>query len=99
VRHIDAAMIGHFEQDHHKVDDLVTALQTMTLEEPHADRLMRELITSVLHHIEQEEKEFFPKLERASFDMAPVGLEMQAFEADLIHTQAMSGPDGPGVRR
>jgi hypothetical protein len=68
----------------------------MSLDEPQADRLMRELITSTLHHIDQEEKEFFPKLERANIDMAPIGLEMQAFEANLIHMQSQSDA---GARR
>lgn len=88
VRSVDPAMIAHFEQEHLKVDDLLATLQGMTLDEPQADRLMREMITSTLHHIEQEEKEFFPKLERAHMDMAPIGLEMAAFEANLIHMQA-----------
>lgn len=88
VRDIDPAMIAHFEQEHLKVDDLLATLQGMTLDEPQADRLMREMITSTLHHIEQEEKEFFPKLERANMDMAPIGLEMASFEANLIHMQA-----------
>ncbi len=88
VRDIDPAMIAHFEQEHLKVDDLLATLQGMTLDEPQADRLMRELITATLRHIEQEEKEFFPKLERAHMDMAPIGLEMAAFEANLIHMQA-----------
>lgn len=93
VRHIDAAMIGHFEQDHQKVDDLISALQGMNLDDQHADRLMMELIPAVLHHIDQEEKEFFPKLERANMDMAPIGLQMQSFEANLIHMQAQAGID------
>ncbi len=93
VRQIDAAMIGHFEQDHQKVDDLIATLQGMKLEEQHADRLMKELIPAVLHHIDQEEKEFFPKLERANMDMAPIGLQMQSFEANLIHMQAQASAD------
>jgi hemerythrin superfamily protein len=90
VRQIDAAMIGHFEQEHLKVDDLIDTLQGMTLDEPQTGRLMNELIPAVLHHIDQEEKEFFPKLERANMDMAPIGLEMQSFEANLIHMQAQA---------
>jgi hemerythrin superfamily protein len=96
VRDIDPAMIGHFEQEHLKVDDLLATLQGMTLDEPQSERMMQELITSTLHHIEQEEKEFFPKIEQANMDLAPIGLEMQAFEANLIHTQAQVGG---GVRK
>lgn len=95
VREIDEAMIAHFEQEHLKADELVATLQGMSLDEPHADRLMEELITLALHHIEQEEKEFFPKLERANMDMAPLGLEMQAFEANLIHLQAQGAVNLP----
>lgn len=88
VRQVDAAMIGHFEQEHQKVDDLIATLEGMNLEDAHADRLMNELIPAVLHHIDQEEKEFFPKLERQHMDMAPVGLQMQSFEANLLAMQA-----------
>lgn len=95
VRQVDEAMIAHFEQEHLKTDDLVATLQGMSLDEPHADRLMQELIKSTLHHIEQEEKEFFPKLERANMDMAPIGLEMQSFEANLIHMQAQASATLP----
>jgi hemerythrin superfamily protein len=95
VRQVDEAMIAHFEQEHLKTDDLVATLQGMSLDEPHADRLMQDLIKSTLHHIEQEEKEFFPKLERANMDMAPIGLEMQAFEANLIHMQAQGAVNLP----
>jgi hemerythrin superfamily protein len=93
VRDVDAPMIAHFEEEHLKADDLVATLQGMTLDEAHADRLVHELIDMTLSHIDQEEKEFFPKLERASMDLAPIGLEWQAAEANLIHTQAsLSAP-------
>jgi hemerythrin superfamily protein len=95
VRQVDEAMIAHFEKEHLKTDDLVATLQGMSLDEPHADRLMQELIKATLHHIEQEEKEFFPKLERANMDMAPIGLEMQSFEANLIHIQAQGAVNVP----
>ena len=88
VRHLDAPMVRHFEQQHLEVDDLVATLQGMALDDAHADRLLNELIDKVLHHIEQEEKEFFPKLEQAGMDMAPLGLELAAFEANLVHLQA-----------
>ncbi len=88
VRDVDPAMIAHFEEEHLKADDLVATLQGMTLDEPHADRLVHQLIELGLGHIEQEEKEFFPKLDQAGMDLAPIGLEWQAAEANLIHIQA-----------
>lgn len=88
VKHIDPGMIGHFEEAHLKTDDLVATLQGMTLDEPNADHLVRELIHMAMRHIDEEEMRFFPKLEQAHIDMTPIGLEMQAFEANLIHMQA-----------
>lgn len=88
VRDVDPGMIDHFEDEHLKADDLVATLQGMSLDEAHADRLVHELIDLSLRHIEQEEKEFFPKLDQANMDLAPIGLEWQAAEANLIHIQA-----------
>jgi hemerythrin superfamily protein len=97
VRSIDASMIGHFEQEHQKADDVLASLKTMSLSDPQADRLVRELITMTLHHIEEEENDFFPKLEQAHLDLTPLGLQMQSFEANLVHRQAQAGT--PGMRK
>ena len=91
VRNIDPNMIGHFEQDHLKVDDLLATLQGMPLDDQHSDRLMRDLINMTMQHIQQEENDFFPKLEAANLDLSQLGAQMQAFEANLIHTQAQVG--------
>lgn len=88
VRAVDPAMIAYFEEEHLKLDDLVATLTGMSFDEPHADRLLDQLIDLALRHIEQEEKEFFPKLDQANMDLAPIGLEWQAAEANLIHIQA-----------
>jgi hypothetical protein len=67
-------MIGHFEQEHLKADDLVATLMGMSMDEPQADRMMRDLINMTLHHIQEEEQDFFPKLEQAQLDMTAIGL-------------------------
>lgn len=88
VRSVDASMIGHFEEEHQKTDDLIQSLKSMSMDDPQCDRMFRQLIDTTMHHIEEEENEFFPKLEQAQMDMAPIGLQMQAFEANLVHAQA-----------
>jgi hypothetical protein len=50
--------------------------------------MMRELIAAVLSHIRQEEEQLFPELKQAALDLTTIGLEMQAFEANLVHLQA-----------
>lgn len=94
VRNIDAQMIGHFEQEHQKTDDLLQSLKAMPMDDPQAGQMLRQLIDMTMHHIHEEEEEFFPKLEQANIDMTPIGLQMQAFEANLIHAQAQAGQQG-----
>ena len=87
VRRVEPNLIAHFEEDHLNADDLLTTLQGMRLDEPRAETLMRELIAAVLQHIDEEETELFPMLRHAALDLTPIGLEMQAFEANLVHWQ------------
>jgi hemerythrin superfamily protein len=90
VRDVDTSMIGHFEQEHQKTDELIASLKSMEMSDPRALSMIDQVIDMTMHHIEQEETEFFPKLELANMDMTPIGLQMQAFEASLIHTQAQT---------
>ncbi|TFW35569.1 hemerythrin domain-containing protein [Massilia horti] len=97
VRRVDPNMISHFEEEHQKLDDVVATLMGMTMDEPQADQMVREMINMALHHIQEEEDQFFPKLQQANIDMTPIGLEMQSFEANLVHTQTQVPP--PRMRR
>jgi hemerythrin superfamily protein len=97
VRDVEPGMIRHFEEEHGKTDDLLATLQGMSMEDPRSDQMMRELIDMTMHHIQEEEEQFFPKLEQARMDMTPLGLQMAAFEANLIHMQAQAS--APPVRR
>ena len=97
VRGVDAGLIGHFEQEHLKTDDLLATLQGMSMEDPRSDQMMRELLDMTMHHIQEEEEQLFPKLEQARMDMTPLGLQMAAFEANLVHMQAQASA-APGQR-
>lgn len=88
VRRVEPNLIAHFEEEHLAADDLIATLQGMSMDDAGAHSLVEELIDAVLSHIEEEEKQFFPQLQHAAIDMTPIGLEMQAFEANLVHIQA-----------
>jgi len=94
VRDVDASMVGHFEQEHQKADDLLESLKGMSMDDPQAEQMLRQLIDMTMHHIQEEESEFFPKLEQANMDMTPIGLQMQSFEANLVHAQAQVTQQG-----
>jgi hemerythrin-like domain-containing protein len=94
VRCIEPNLIASFEEAHLNADELLVTLQAMRLDAPRAELLMRELITGILRHIDEEETELFPMLQNAALDLTPIGLEMQAFEANLVHAQAQLGNGG-----
>jgi hemerythrin superfamily protein len=94
VRCLDDNLVRHFEQDHLKVDDLLATLQGMAPDEPRAEPMMRELLTSLMSHIDEEENNLFPRLRQSNVDMADIGLQMQALEANLIHMQAQASDQG-----
>jgi len=94
VRCLDDNLVRHFEQDHLKVDDLLATLQGMEPDEPRAEQMMRDLLNSLLPHIEEEENSLFPRLRQSNVDMSDIGLQMQSFEANLIHMQAQASDQG-----
>jgi iron-sulfur cluster repair protein YtfE (RIC family) len=97
VRQVDAGAIGRFEDDHHQTDDMVAALRRMEADDPRREALLHDLIDATLHHIREEENDFFPKLDGAGLDMTAIGLQMQAFEANLVHMLAQAS-DQPARR-
>ncbi len=94
VRKIEPNLVAHFEEEHLNVDDMLAVLQDMHLGEARADGLMRDMIEALLAHIREEEEELFPMLELANLDLSAIALEMQMFEANLVHMQARFGKLG-----
>lgn len=94
VRRVEPNLIAQFEEEHLAVDDLLATLQGMSMDDPACQPLVAELIDAVLSHIKEEETQLFPQLQHAVIDMTPIGLEMQAFEANLVHMQAQISDRG-----
>lgn len=90
VRDIDPSLIAHFEEAHQKTDELMAALKDMSLNDPQALPMVEEMLALHMQHIQEEENDFFPKLESANLDMTAIGLQMQAYEANLVHLQAQA---------
>jgi hypothetical protein len=94
VRRVEPNLIAHLEEESLDVDDVLAALRGMALDAPRADALLRKLIAAVQTHMEDEETALFPLLQHAAIDLEPIGQEMRAFEANLVHMQAMRSDRG-----
>jgi hypothetical protein len=88
VRRVAPNLIAHLEEESLDVDDVLAALSGMAMDDERALPLVHELIDAVLLHMDDEEAELFPMLRHAALDLTQIGVEMQAFEANLVHMQA-----------
>ena len=81
---VDNAGAAEARAEHQEAKDLILVLEGT---EPGSDEFvttMTKLKTSVLHHVDEEEKEMFPKILAALPDTAPMlGDEMAARKAEI----------------
>jgi hypothetical protein len=94
VRRVAPNLVAHLEEKSLDVDDVLAALSGMAPDDVRTEPLVRELIDAVLLHMRDEEADLFPMLRQAAFDLAPIGLDMRAFEANLVHMQARRSDRG-----
>lgn len=91
VQEIDAALVEKCQDDHQGADELLVQLQELQPGEAAYDDLMQQLHDIVVAHIELEEQQLFPAIRTAGIDLQDLALRMQAYESNLISTQAASG--------
>lgn len=91
VQEIDAALVEKCQDDHQQADEILVQLQELQPGEAAYDDLMQQLHDAITAHIEIEEQELFPAVRNSSIDMQDLALRMQAYESNLISTQAASG--------
>ncbi len=91
VRALDPALVEKCQDDHQVADELLVQLQELQAGEPAYDELMQQLQDCVIAHMEVEEQQLFPAVRNAGMDLQDLALRMQAYESNLISTQAASG--------
>lgn len=64
-RILDSEIVDHAEREHDEADNLIRQVQACDPRSVEVERLMMELKRSVLHHVEEEESSFLPRMEDA----------------------------------
>lgn len=72
----DEELIDEAEVEHQTARDLIEQIQAMTPDDELYDAKVRVLGEYVEHHVEEEEKEMFPKVKKAKLDLEAMGQEM-----------------------
>lgn len=88
VHAIDSALVDQCEQDHEQAKQLIAQLGGRDPGDSRCDDLFRQLSDAITQHVHREEQQLFPKIEQSGLDMNALGIEMQAFEANMVSQQA-----------
>jgi hemerythrin-like domain-containing protein len=76
--------------EHSGARELVEQLKGMSSAEPLYDSKVHVLGEYIQHHIQEEEKEFFPKLRRTDLDLKEIGRQLAARERELTTAAPLS---------
>ncbi|MEP6606835.1 MAG: hemerythrin domain-containing protein [Nitrosospira sp.] len=76
---MNEAMVEHAE-----AKGLIAQIQSMSASDPMYDATVTVLGENINHHIEEEQKEMFPKVQKLNMDLEELGFKMTERKATLI---------------
>jgi hemerythrin-like domain-containing protein len=79
-------MVDEAVVEHASAKDLIRQLQEMNPDEDLYDAKVKVLGEQIDHHVEEEEKEMFPKARKSGLDLAELGSEMAMRKQELLAT-------------
>lgn len=92
----DVELIREAKVEHDTLKELIARLDGMKPSEPLFKACVTVLKEYVEHHVKEEEKELFPKVEKTSLDLEAVGCQLadlkEQLESDLAQAAATTTP-------
>ena len=76
-------MVDEAVVEHASAKDLIAQIQDMDAEDELYDAKVKVLGEQIEHHVEEEEKEMFPKVRKSGLDLAALGTEMMGRKEEL----------------
>lgn len=70
--------------EHASAKDLITQIQSMKVSDPMYDAVVTVLGEYVNHHIEEEQNEMFPKVQKSKMDLEEIGTELSERKEELM---------------
>ena len=89
-------MIDEAVVEHAAAKDLIGEIEMMDVGEDLFDAKVKVLSEQIEHHVEEEEKEMFPKLQKTDMDMRALGLRMAERKTELM--SSLARPNGQRVQ-
>ena len=79
----DDAIVDEAVVEHASAKDLIAEIEQMAPGDDLYDAKVKVLNELIEHHVEEEEKEYFPQAKKTDMDMKAVGARMAARKAEL----------------
>ncbi|MFD2365641.1 hemerythrin domain-containing protein [Pseudoduganella sp. GCM10020061] len=76
-------MVDEAVVEHASAKDLIAQIESMDPDEDLYDAKVKVLQEMIEHHVEEEEKEMFPKVRKLGLDLDEIGRQMQARKEQL----------------
>lgn len=88
----DEDLIDEAVVEHAAAKDLMSEIEAMEVGEELYDAKVKVLGEQIEHHVEEEEKEMFPKLQKTDMDMVAIGIRIAERKQELM--AKMARPNG-----
>lgn len=88
----DDDIVNEAVVEHQAAKDLIEQIQGMDASDEMFDAKMQVLQEQIEHHVEEEEKEYFPKLQKTDMDLKAIGQQLMQRKKEL--TAQMEGDGG-----
>ena len=80
----DEDLMNEAVVEHNSAKELISQIQSMGASDPMFDATVKVLGEYVNHHIEEEQNEIFPKVEKAKVDLEEIGAEIAQRKEELM---------------
>jgi len=91
----EEAEIDHAEHEHKEAEHLLKKVANL-VDSPHFEQAFTELVTSVRHHVEEEEQQVLPALRKAvdAATLERLGTAFEQARSKLLRAAGYAGPGG-----
>ena len=80
---VDSDLLDEAEVEHASAKDLIAQIHAMDPHDDLYDAKVKVLSEQIEHHVEEEEKEMFPKAKKSGLDMIELGQAIQARKEEI----------------
>lgn len=81
----DDEIVNEAVVEHNAAKDLIAQIRGMDASDEMFDAKMQVLQEQIEHHVQEEEKELFPQIQKTDMDLTGIGEQLMARKKELMH--------------